>query len=96
MEKTKKVKAEKVVVADVKAEVTEIDANIVKGVIKWQDALRNLRNLVNLLQLNAETSNIKDVQVILSKLAKVEREKVEKAETIPARLNRRYNTFLAK
>ena len=64
-----------------------------KGVAVWQKGLRPLRDLVNLAQLNAETVNDKSITATLSKLAKAERIRIEKTETIPARLNRRFVKF---
>ena len=64
-----------------------------KGVAVWQKGLRPLRDLVNMAQLNAETVKDKTIAGILSKAAKAERVRIEKSETIPARLNRRFLKF---
>lgn len=75
-----------------KAEETKAETKK-SGVIVWQKALQPLRAIVNLAQMNAETISDKSIAEKLTALAKAERAKVEKNETIPARLNRRYNKF---
>jgi len=88
MSKVKTVKAGTVVAEVAPAAPTK------KGVVGWQKNLKLLRSLVNDLQNHIE-DGIADKMIVerLQLLAKAERVKVEKSETIPARLNRRFEKY---